>query len=72
MFSVKVAPVATREEAEYNRVTLSVDDQGVIVAPPQGNVAILSLNADARWPGVMLCAVFMGSDCGPVSRLSRR
>ncbi|KAL4422853.1 hypothetical protein ABPG75_009050 [Micractinium tetrahymenae] len=45
IYSVKVAPVASKEEAEYNRVTLTVDSRGVLAAPPQGNASILSLES---------------------------
>ena len=59
IFSVKVAPVSSKEEAEYNQVTLTVDPQGVVVAPPQGNTAILGLERDvsaaSRMEEVAVC-----------------
>ena len=35
-------------QAEFNRVTLTVDPQGMIVGPAQGNVDMLSLDRDVR------------------------
>ena len=37
-------------QAEYNRVTLSVNEQGEVVAPAQGNVGILGLTAVGASP----------------------
>lgn len=42
-------PSLPPSQAEYNRVSLSVNEQGAIVAPPQGNLSILGLQPVGGW-----------------------
>lgn len=49
VISAASAPCRPPPQAEYNRVSLSVNEQGEIVAPPQGNVGILGLQAVSAW-----------------------